>query len=158
MLRYARRNTSEHGKTRRLTRACECLSVREDRLRWGRPLQRATPITKPKERPQTVTKKTIAWYSYREYLESSQWKWIRDVVMRRDGFKCCFCGAPAVDAHHVEYPWPWHNDSPDNVIALCRACHIRAHEQEQRASTDMIGQLELDLEIIVPGVRSPDLA
>ena len=40
---------------------------------------------------------------------------------------CSHCGKPGrTDVHHKDENW--RNNSPDNLIRLCRSCHIKAHQ------------------------------
>lgn len=50
------------------------------------------------------------------------WKRIRERVLRRDGFKCVFCGAPANQVDHIDPRGP---HSLGNLRSLCRTCHMR---------------------------------
>jgi 5-methylcytosine-specific restriction endonuclease McrA len=58
----------------------------------------------------------------RVYLESrglTEWDWIG----------CEVCGRPASDIHHIQprgMGGSKFRDTPDNLIALCRFCHIVA--------------------------------
>ncbi|NTU49575.1 MAG: HNH endonuclease [Desulfobulbaceae bacterium] len=43
---------------------------------------------------------------------------------------CEVCGLPAVDLHHIESRGMGGSktkDNPENLIALCRLCHTKAH-------------------------------
>uniref|UniRef100_A0A6M3KN09 Putative homing endonuclease n=1 Tax=viral metagenome TaxID=1070528 RepID=A0A6M3KN09_9ZZZZ len=43
---------------------------------------------------------------------------------------CENCGRLAVDLHHIEYGRYKRDDSVENIIALCRDCHNKAHNSE----------------------------
>jgi hypothetical protein len=67
-----------------------------------------------------------AWRDlYRAYLASPAWRAKRLLVVERcDGI--CQCGQPVSDVHHLSYEHAF--DEPlEDLIALCRACHRRAH-------------------------------
>ena len=47
-----------------------------------------------------------------------------------DWVGCMVCGASSVDIHHIEPKGMGgrpNADTPDNLIALCRHCHMEAH-------------------------------
>ena len=47
-----------------------------------------------------------------------------------DWIPCAVCNATSVDIHHIEPKGMGgrsNPDTPDNLIALCRDCHIKAH-------------------------------
>lgn len=51
-----------------------------------------------------------------------------------DFIPCENCKAPAVDIHHIEARGMGGSKTKDfsaNLIALCRACHIRAHAEKE---------------------------
>ena len=51
-------------------------------------------------------------------------------VFDRSGGRCVFGCGPAVDAHHILdrslFPTSFEANQPDNGVALCSACHLRA--------------------------------
>lgn len=60
----------------------------------------------------------------RQYPTSSPiWRLIREQVLRRQPI-CAHCrAAPATDVDHVDgIAW---NNSPGNLVGLCRPCHSR---------------------------------
>ncbi len=51
-----------------------------------------------------------------------------------DFIACEICGCEAVDIHHIESKGMGGSkkkDSADNLIALCRLCHMRAHSLKE---------------------------
>jgi len=42
---------------------------------------------------------------------------------------CEVCVCRAVDLHHIVYKSQGGSDSIDNIIALCRICHDKAHNE-----------------------------
>ncbi len=66
---------------------------------------------------------------YREvYLKSEAWKRKRYVVLRRDNWKCRYCGGEANQVHHTRYakynigkePIEW-------LVSVCKTCHDSIH-------------------------------
>jgi 5-methylcytosine-specific restriction endonuclease McrA len=45
----------------------------------------------------------------------------------QDIIPCEKCGAVAVDIHHKKFKSQGGTDDVENLIALCRKCHDRAH-------------------------------
>ena len=43
---------------------------------------------------------------------------------------CEICGVQAVDLHHILYKSQGGGDEVDNIIALCRQCHDKAHNMQ----------------------------
>ena len=61
------------------------------------------------------------------------------IAYERDGGMCVFCGAPAVDPHHVYgRASTWQDDGSheereraDKLLCVCRSCHDRCHGVRQ---------------------------
>lgn len=56
----------------------------------------------------------------------------RDAVFERDGQRCVFCGAPAVDAHHIleRRLWPDGGYYLSNGASVCTEHHLRCESTE----------------------------
>ena len=62
------------------------------------------------------------------YLKSEDWKRKRFVVLRRDNWKCVYCGNRATQVHHKRYakrnigkePIKW-------LVSICKPCHDKKH-------------------------------
>ena len=68
----------------------------------------------------------------------------REAVFSRDGGRCVFCAAPAVDAHHLLERRLWSDGGyiPDNGISVCGVCHVLCEQtlysvEEGRAAADI---------------------
>jgi len=67
-------------------------------------------------------------YYRNEYLKSDEWKRKRYVVLKRDNWRCVYCGGPATQVHHKRYlrknigkePIEW-------LVSVCKTCHERQH-------------------------------
>lgn len=59
------------------------------------------------------------------------WNFIRMEIYKRDNFTCQDCGLPMTSktgAHHVHHKKPFlesFDNSPSNLITLCKGCHAR---------------------------------
>jgi hypothetical protein len=62
-----------------------------------------------------------------EYLWTNHWQSVRARTMRLAGWSCAVCGQRADDADHFTYKRRGFERSED-VMALCRVCHITKHE------------------------------
>jgi ATP-dependent DNA helicase RecQ len=61
----------------------------------------------------------------------SDWRRIRESILRRDEFKCVECGEPCeaneADIHHLLPRSAGGSDEPSNLITLCDGCHAAHH-------------------------------
>jgi RNase P subunit RPR2 len=68
--------------------------------------------------------------TYREYLQSPEWKAIRDRRLRSAGYRCQLCNASSRDVqlnvHHRVYD---HRglEKDNDLIVLCQRCHAKFH-------------------------------
>ena len=61
-------------------------------------------------------------------LEPDQYDTLRSQVLRRDGWRCQFCGAMSnLEVHHKDFRSHSCEDSENNLIVLCNACHTAVH-------------------------------
>lgn len=65
-------------------------------------------------------------------------KALKEAIKRRDGFKCTKCGAPQEELlkaglviHHIDHNK--NNNSSDNLISLCRSCHLIVHYEDRKS-------------------------
>jgi ATP-dependent DNA helicase RecQ len=62
-------------------------------------------------------------------LDSGQYDTLRNQVLRRDGWRCQSCGTMSnLEVHHKEFRSQAGDDSEENLITLCNACHASLHE------------------------------
>ena len=62
------------------------------------------------------------------YLKSDEWQRKRYVVLKRDNWRCVFCGDRATQVHHKRYakcnigkePIEW-------LVSVCKSCHDKQH-------------------------------
>jgi 5-methylcytosine-specific restriction endonuclease McrA len=62
------------------------------------------------------------------YLKSDAWKRKRFVVLRRDNWRCVYCGARATQVHHKRYARKNIGKEPiDWLVSICKPCHDNIH-------------------------------
>jgi 5-methylcytosine-specific restriction endonuclease McrA len=61
-------------------------------------------------------------------LDPESYEGLRQQILRRDGWRCQFCGTMSnLEVHHREFRSHSGADSDENLITLCTACHTRMH-------------------------------
>jgi 5-methylcytosine-specific restriction endonuclease McrA len=61
-------------------------------------------------------------------LDPQDYDRLRREVLRRDGWRCQWCGAISnLEVHHREFRSRSNDDSEQNLIVLCAACHASVH-------------------------------
>lgn len=60
------------------------------------------------------------------YSDNAEWQETRLQVLERDGYRCQECKSlDDLDVHHIKAKLDGGDDSLDNLITLCRTCHIK---------------------------------
>lgn len=71
---------------------------------------------------------------------------VRRAVVTRDGSKCRLCWSTYrlhvhhLDEHGQNHPQP--NHDPENLVTLCRQCHIRIHLEDMRLTPEIIARAD----------------
>jgi len=81
-----------------------------------------------KERLFQIHRKRRRDYYRNVYLKSDAWQRKRYVVLRRDNWRCVYCGGHATQVHHTRYakynigrePIEW-------LVSVCEDCHDSIH-------------------------------
>jgi 5-methylcytosine-specific restriction endonuclease McrA len=61
-------------------------------------------------------------------LDPELYEKLRNQVLRRDGWRCQLCGTMStLEVHHKEFRSQSGDDSSQNLITLCAACHAGMH-------------------------------
>jgi 5-methylcytosine-specific restriction endonuclease McrA len=61
-------------------------------------------------------------------LYSELYEQLRNEVLRRDGWRCQSCGSMSnLEVHHKDFRSHSGEDSEENLITLCNACHAAVH-------------------------------
>jgi 5-methylcytosine-specific restriction endonuclease McrA len=67
-------------------------------------------------------------YYRKEYLKSDDWKRKRYVVLKRDNWRCVYCGARATQVHHKKYARKNIGKEPiEWLVSVCNSCHESQH-------------------------------
>lgn len=63
------------------------------------------------------------------YLKSDVWKRKRYVVLKRDNWRCVYCGARATQVHHKKYAKKNIGKEPIKwLVSICNSCHDNIHK------------------------------
>ena len=63
-------------------------------------------------------------------LDPLSYQSLRQQVLRRDGWKCQSCGTMSnLEIHHKQFRSHSGDDSEQNLITLCTACHTTVHHR-----------------------------
>jgi len=66
-------------------------------------------------------------------LEPASYEDLRQQVLRRDGWRCQFCGAMSnLEIHHKEFRSHLGVDAEENLMTLCAECHTSVHDRKQK--------------------------
>ena len=61
-------------------------------------------------------------------LDEREYGELRERVLRRDGWRCQFCGSMTnLEVHHQIFRSHSGSDQEDNLITLCNRCHSAEH-------------------------------
>ena len=68
---------------------------------------------------------------YRDtYLQSDAWKRKRYVVLKRDNWRCVYCGGRATQVHHTRYTkYNIGREPIDWLVSICEDCHDSIHHK-----------------------------
>jgi 5-methylcytosine-specific restriction endonuclease McrA len=63
-------------------------------------------------------------------LDPTSYERLRQQVLRRDAWRCQSCGTMSnLEVHHREFRSHSGEDSEENLITLCAACHAKLHHR-----------------------------
>jgi 5-methylcytosine-specific restriction endonuclease McrA len=62
------------------------------------------------------------------YLKSDAWQRKRYVVLKRDNWRCVYCGSRATEVHHKRYaPKNIGREPIEWLVSVCEDCHRDIH-------------------------------
>lgn len=78
---------------------------------------------------------------HRAWLQTDQWKKLREYQLKRDNYICRDCGEKATQVHHTNYnnignPWEIYS-----LVSLCEMCHKKRHKIPIPPNTKELGIL-----------------
>lgn len=63
-------------------------------------------------------------------LDPASYERLRQQILNRDGWRCQSCGGMSnLEIHHREFRSHSGDDSEENLITLCMACHAGEHRR-----------------------------
>ena len=62
-------------------------------------------------------------------MKSTVSKALRNIVAERDSYTCILCDNPYADMHHYVPRSRGGRNTPQNLVSLCRPCHMRLHRE-----------------------------
>ena len=63
-------------------------------------------------------------------LDAESYETLRQQVLRRDSWRCQWCGAMSnLEVHHKQFRSQSGQDYEENLITLCSECHSSVHGQ-----------------------------
>lgn len=73
-------------------------------------------------------RKQRRFYYRNVYLKSEEWRRKRYMVLKRDNFRCCYCGKKASQVHHLKYAKKNIGSEPTEwLVSVCSSCHTSQH-------------------------------
>lgn len=85
---------------------------------------------------------TSKYAKYRNYLISENWLVKRNQVLKRDKNICQVCNNLAEEVHHKTYK-NLYNEPLDDLVSLCRNCHIEVHKNlDEKKRKEITNQIE----------------
>jgi HNH endonuclease len=71
-------------------------------------------------------------------LDAASYEQLRQQVLRRDGWRCQFCGTMTkLEIHHKQFRSHSGSDSEENLIRLCSTCHAGVHSRRCQRRCDI---------------------
>ena len=72
--------------------------------------------------------------AYLTYLQSDEWKEIRNLVLKRDHATCILCHSTLfLNVHHRHYQ-TFQKETGEELATLCKGCHKRLHRKGWKAA------------------------
>lgn len=67
-------------------------------------------------------------YYHNDYLQSEAWQRKRYLVLKRDNWRCVYCGKRATQVHHLKYAKNIGREPIDWLVSICDECHKARHK------------------------------
>jgi RNA-directed DNA polymerase len=93
-------------------------------------------LTEPTEASLPTDTAFPNYWEGRTTPEKADWAVLRLAVMERDHYRCAYCGSTSyLDVHHIRPRQQQGADQMDNLVTLCRSCHLRTSRWGRPRST-----------------------
>lgn len=75
------------------------------------------------------------YVDYYTYIQSEKWYkgYARLATIKRDNSRCVMCNLQSLTVHHITYE-RLGNESIDDLVVLCTACHTKTHKEYPKGS------------------------
>lgn len=113
----------------RIIAMATCLARRPNRPTWVKPYDNTAALLTVRrycDRASRWINDGTPTTAYQQYIRSRDWFDFRLAIMVLAGGACAECGEPADEVHHLHYRTKG-NESPCDVVPLCRSCHSDKH-------------------------------
>ena len=110
----------------------------------GQPIKKPKKTVKkaPVKKVESEEKKAMK-KAYQKYIKSADFEKVRQAVLKRDDYRCRFCGITQEECadqglflsiHHASYRFCGCADQReiDDCITLCNSCHFQGHKNRRR--------------------------
>ena len=106
-----------------------------------------------------ATRKKKVYKDYKDYLESKEWQKLRKLNHSRVKkeynlveLECEICNNYESDiemhVHHFLLPRDWEDDKIEYHVVLCKECHDKVHDEDNKWLRDYIGESKTRLQFI----------
>jgi 5-methylcytosine-specific restriction endonuclease McrA len=69
-------------------------------------------------------------------LDPVSYENLRQQILRRDGWRCQWCGSMSnLEVHHKRFRSHSGDDSERNLITMCTECHAAAHHRWKKGNS-----------------------
>ncbi len=131
--RYFRQDPTDRPKGQLLFHSTPVIAAGLLLGRWWRP---AHDVALGLSFHRALDDLTGVWHFGRRAYERRQIQRLKTIVFARETYTCQECGATGVilELHHRIPEAAGGPNHPDNLLALCRLCHDRAHGRAERGA------------------------
>lgn len=129
------------GGSRAETRSC---IICDSQFTVTRSVKKMTCSNKCKQENKSISmrgEKSHLWRGGATAPYNGDWRFIREQVRKRDGYKCTICNSTdRIQVHHI-IPYRYSKSHAlNNLITLCRSCHSREEIRVNQACAEGLKQ------------------
>ena len=90
-------------------------------------------------------------------LSDNEYRTLCKAILQRDGYRCRSCGMRSgLNCHHVVFRSQGGEDTTENILVLCSACHDGIHKDVKYGQYGLVIVLPANANAEVVFVRRPD--